>query len=105
MQCKDRISVEKQKQIELLLERGYSRRKIAESLKLCRRTVRRYAKRFQLRAAEEKERPEKPQPAPLTETVFEPAAKWAKELDWSEIVKENCQGVPAKTLYLVSEVF
>ena len=57
MQCKDRISMEKQKQIELLLERGYSRRKIAESLKLCRRTVRRYAQRFQLRAAEEKERP------------------------------------------------
>lgn len=98
MQGKDRISVEKQKQIELLLAKGHSIRKISEALKMCRRTVRRYAKRIQtpksIKAKEE----------PARTALFEPDVDWAKKLDWSEIVEESCRGVPVKTLYEESGV-
>jgi hypothetical protein len=93
MQDKDRISVEKQKQIELMLESGHSIRKVSEALKMCRRTVRRYAKRART--------PKLPKPEEVIEKrlSFEPDKEWAKKVDWPGIVEESCKGVPTKVLF------
>ena len=98
MMGKDRISVEKQKQIELLLKRGLSLRKISESLKMCRRTVRRYTKKSASKGHIKAE--VKAQPAPeVCFEAFVPTQVWAKNLDWNELVRESCSGVPTKTLF------
>jgi transposase len=115
---KDRISMDMQAQIIRLYAKGYSVRKIAGALQMCRRTVRRYVSRerdkstikAQAKSESSCESMVKEEAEKMESKEHEAINKfpgWLKKLDWRWLINEKRKGVPVTILYkesLVNEV-
>jgi len=108
MTRKDKVSMDCQAQILELEKRGYSVRRIAETLKMCRRTVRKYIKikdsliiKKELHAIDEPNNvvPIASPKTPSQETIIHQFPEWLQNLDWQTLLNEKRKGVPFKILY------
>ena len=103
MARKDRVSMDRHAQIIELQTRGYSLRRIAKSLHMCKKSVRKYTDRPLQRPASlaASQDPAKPESRPLVDgnTIILQFPNWIQELDWQTLVNEKSKGVPIKVLY------
>ena len=99
--AKDRKSIAMQNQIWELRKRGVPIRKISESLRISRKTVRKYIARKEQPSTHQDEGPQRgPQPEvdPLLELIAQ-APLWLQALDWRFILSEKAKGVPSMVLW------
>jgi transposase len=103
MARKDRISMDRHAQILELYQRGYSIRRIAQTLHMCKKSVRKYIDRPLLKVAvsEDLNSPtdsENPQTSDQSSVILQ-FPNWLQELDWQTLLSEKSKGVPIKVLY------
>ena len=109
MARKDRISMDTQVQIGELLRKGHSVRKIAQVLKMCRRTVRKYVKKQEdlaLKSKKIKQIVSSDQDEIINveeelkaQSIITQFPNWLQNLDWKTLLNEKKKGVPYKILY------
>ena len=101
MARKDRVSMDRHAQIIVLHERGYSLRRIAKSLQMCKKSIRKYIDRTLVKtesAQSEHSLLETP-PSVDPKSVIQQFPDWLQDLDWQAIIRERSKGVPVKVLY------
>ena len=103
MARKDRVSMDRHAQILELHRRGYSTRRIAHTLKMCKKSVRKYIERpivkpvLITQSVDKSEEPLRPEVDPNAIILQFPS--WLQEMDWKNLVKERAKGVSVKVLY------
>lgn len=109
MTRKDKVSMDCQAQVFELHTRGYSVRRIAQALKMCRRTVRKYIKNQDVILLNkdlqkiESSTIEKNfivnQEKSYSQEVILKFPEWLQRLDWQRLLTEKKKGVSCKILY------
>lgn len=103
MARKDRVSMDRHAQILELHRRGYSIRRIAHTLKMCKKSVRKYIECPIVKpilisqSVDKSEEPLRPEVDPNAIILQFPS--WLQEKDWKNLVKERAKGVSVKVLY------
>ena len=108
MARKDRISMDTQAQITVLIQKGHSVRKIAQILKMCRRTIRKYVKRHEEVEKEKQSQTENVSTNQLhiqnEHEIIQQFPDWLQSLDWKRLLHERKKGVSYKVLYIESDL-
>jgi len=97
MTRKDRITMAYQEQIFELYERGYSIRRIAESLKMCRKSVKKYVLNFQQKKINETTSLENA--SSELKVIILNFPEWFQKIDYEHFLNEKRKGVPISVLY------
>ena len=103
MARKDRVSMDRHAQVLELHERGYSSRRIAQTLKMCKKSVRKYIVRPLVKPDLVAQISDKSED--LRGPVVDPNAiilqfpNWLQDMDWQTLIKERAKGVPVKILF------
>ena len=98
---KDRVSMDRQAQILVMHSNGHSLRRIAQALKMCKKSVRKYIRRQEKKEekGEEKNTSVLQEDNPDGREVITQFPLWLQELDWRKLVEERNCGVSFKILY------
>ena len=113
MARKDRISMDTQAQIAELIKKGHSVRKIAQILKMCRRTIRKYVKRleeiekekqFQSNQLQDQKHSGDKIQIQNEQEIIRQFPVWLQSLDWKQLLHERQKGVSYKVLYIESDL-
>lgn len=99
MARKDRVSMERQAQILVLYRRGYSVRRIAKVLKMCRRSIRKYIDRHSVEEKKPLQAEVFPEQKKEEMQVIAQLPEWVRELDWRCILQDIRKGITYKILY------
>jgi hypothetical protein len=109
MMRKDKVSMDCQAQIFELEQRGYSVRKIAQALKMCRKTVRKYIKKQGVLSLKKEELQKiemsdqdisiVSQENSSSQSIILQFPEWLQKLDWKTLLSEKKKGVSCKVLY------
>jgi hypothetical protein len=103
MARKDRVSMDRHAQVLELHERGYSSRRIAQTLKMCKKSVGKYIKRplskpnLMVQTQNTSDDPQAPTVDPNAIILQFP--NWLQDMDWQTLLKERAKGVSVKILY------
>ena len=103
MARKDRVSMDRHAQVLELHARKYSIRRIAQTLKMCKKSVRKYVARPLTKpnvVAQIQPKSETSQ-APTIDpnAVILQFPNWLQDMDWETLLKERAKGVSVKILY------
>ena len=99
MARKDRVSMDRHAQVLELHRRGYSNRRIAQTLKMCKKSVRKYVDRALAKPLPSQEKPGASLPPVSSNAAILQFPQWIQDMDWQSLLLEKAKGISVKILY------
>ena len=103
MALKERVSMDRHAQILELKKKGYSFRRIAQTLKMCKKSVRKYSERQLVTPAKVAIQDNASEifctEKPDNSSVILQFPTWLQAIDWKTLILERAKGVSVKILY------